>query len=59
MTVLLQGLLTGELGSLYEGPRLGQRAPDFTLVTHDARQTVTLSKFRNDKPVVLIFGSFT
>lgn len=59
MIVLLQGLLTGELGSLFEGPKLGQRAPDFTLATHDARKTITLSKFRNHKPVVLVFGSFT
>jgi EF hand len=57
--VLLKGLFAGELGSLCEGPRLGQRAPDFTLVTHDGRRTVTLSKFFNHKPVVLVFGSFT
>ena len=56
---LLQGLIEGELGSMCEGPRLGQRAPDFTLVSHDEKRTVTLSKFRNEKPVVLIFGSFT
>jgi hypothetical protein len=57
--VLLQGLLEGELGSMSEGPRLGRRAPDFTLVTHDGRRTVRLSDVRNQKPVVLIFGSFT
>lgn len=56
---LLKGLATGELGSASEGPKLGQRAPDFTLVTHDGRRTVTLSKFKNRKPVVLVFGSFT
>src|SRR5262245_21029455 len=57
--ILLKGLFAGELGSLCEGPRLGQRAPDFTLVTHDGRRTITLSKFLQQKPVVLIFGSFT
>lgn len=58
-TILLKGLATGELGSASEGPKLGQRAPDFTLVTHDGRRTITLSKFKNRKPVVLVFGSFT
>lgn len=57
--ILLKGLFAGELGALCEGPRLGQRAPDFTLVTHDGRRTITLSKFLQQKPVVLIFGSFT
>jgi hypothetical protein len=57
--ILLKGLATGELGSASEGPKIGQRAPDFTLATHDGRRTITLSKFRNKKPVVLIFGSFT
>jgi hypothetical protein len=57
--ILLKGLATGELGSASEGPRLGRRAPDFTLSTHDGRRTITLSKFKYQKPVVLIFGSFT
>ncbi|MBM4068936.1 MAG: redoxin domain-containing protein [Planctomycetes bacterium] len=59
MKVLLYGLLTGELGSMNEGPRLNQPAPDFKLPTHDGKQTYTLSQYRGKKPVVLIFGSFT
>jgi Ca2+-binding EF-hand superfamily protein len=57
--VFLKGLLTGELGSPFEGPRLGQVAPDFTLDSHDGKRRITLSKFRGKKPVVLVFGSFT
>ena len=41
---------------------VGQKAPDFTLPTHDGKNTVTLSKLvgtKQSKPVVLIFGSFT
>ncbi len=57
--MLLKNLLKGDLGSPYEGPRPGQLAPDFTLPTHDGKGKVTLSDFRDRKPVVLIFGSFT
>ena len=57
--VLLLGLLTGELGSAAEGPRLGADAPDFTLSSPDGETTITLSSYRGKKPLVLIFGSFT
>jgi hypothetical protein len=57
--VLFRGLLAGELGSLREGPGVGQTAPDFTLPTHDGKSKVRLSEFRGRKPVVLVFGSFT
>jgi hypothetical protein len=57
--LLLAGLLMGELGSLQEGPKLGQMAPDFTLKTNDNKREVRLSSYRGKKPVVLIFGSFT
>jgi hypothetical protein len=56
---LLKGLLQGELGSPCEGPRLGDKAPDFTLKTCDNLKSITLSQFFGKKPVVLIFGSFT
>jgi hypothetical protein len=56
---LLHGLFTGEIGSLHEGPSLGDQAPDFTLRTQDGKREVSLSEFRGKKPVVLIFGSFT
>jgi len=57
--ILLQGLLTGELGSFFEGPRIGERAPAFKLPTHDGKKEISLGQFRGQKPVVLIFGSFT
>ena len=56
---LLTGLFKGELGSRFEGPHVGDLAPDFTLRTQDGLSTVTLSALRGEKPVVLIFGSFT
>ncbi len=37
----------------------GQLAPDFTLGSHDRKQRVTLSSYRGDRPVVLVFGSYT
>jgi hypothetical protein len=57
--IMVKGLLTGELGSIYEGPHLGDQAPDFTLKTPDGKGTVRLSQYRGKRPVVLIFGSFT
>jgi hypothetical protein len=57
--VLLKGLFSGEIGSPYEGPSIGQEAPDFLLASADGKDQVRLSAFRGQKPVVLIFGSFT
>lgn len=37
----------------------GDRAPDFTLPTADRQGSVTLSSHRGQRPVVLIFGSYT
>jgi len=56
---LLQGLINGELGSLHEGPKLNEPAPDFTLRTHDGSQTIHLADLLGQKPVVLVFGNFT
>lgn len=39
--------------------REGDVAPDFTLSTHDHRGQVTLSAHRGQRPVVLVFGSYT
>jgi hypothetical protein len=58
-SVWLEALLASDLGSPFEGPRLGEAAPDFTLPTQDGLGRLTLSDFRGKKPVVLIFGSFT
>ena len=56
---LLKGVISGDLGSLEEGPDPDSLAPDFTLDTYDRRQTIALAQFKGKRPVVLIFGSFT
>jgi Ca2+-binding EF-hand superfamily protein len=50
-----------ELGydSKKPAPEPGEVAPDFELRTPDGSKTIRLSSFRDNKPVVLIFGSFT
>jgi alkylhydroperoxidase family enzyme/thiol-disulfide isomerase/thioredoxin len=57
--VLVKGLFAGEIGSMGEGPKLDDPAPDFTLKTADGTRTVQLSKLTGTKPVVLVFGNFT
>lgn len=42
-------------GNLQEG----DEAPDFTLSTLDHSSRVTLSSHRGERPVVLVFGSYT
>ena len=37
----------------------GSQAPDFTLSTHDHASRVSLSSHRGQRPVVLVFGSYT
>jgi hypothetical protein len=37
----------------------GDAAPDFTLATHNHRGHVALSSHRGQRPVVLVFGSYT
>lgn len=44
---------------LREAPTVGSEAPDFTLATNDGSDTFRLSQFEGDRPVVLIFGSWT
>ncbi len=56
---LLVGLYHGELGSWQEGPGIGEPARDFELKTPDGAATIALSSLYSEKPVVLIFGSFT
>jgi hypothetical protein len=58
MPVLFKGLLSGELGSPFEGPRVGARAPLFKLPAPDGKKAIALADLRG-KPVVLVFGSFT
>jgi len=40
-------------------PKAGDMAPDFTLQNIAGTETITLSDFRGQKPVALIFGSYT
>jgi hypothetical protein len=40
-------------------PKAGDLAPDFELGDVDGQNRVRLSDFRDEKPVALIFGSFT
>ena len=55
----MKGLFASDLGSPFDGPGVGKVAPDFTLPTQDGKKKITLSDFRDKRPVVLIFGSFT
>jgi thiol-disulfide isomerase/thioredoxin len=59
MPVLVRGLYAGEIGSIQEGPKVDEAAPDFTLSSVDGKETVRLSKELGKKPVVLVFGNFT
>ena len=38
---------------------VGDAAPDFALKSVDGTAQVTLSSFRDSRPVVLVFGSYT
>lgn len=40
-------------------PRPGEMAPDFELTDVHGRKTIRLSDFQGNRPVVLLFGSFT
>ena len=59
LTGLLNMFLAGEFGSLQQGPALNDEAPGFQLSTFDGKRKIALSEYRDQKPVVLIFGSFT
>ena len=40
-------------------PKVGEEAPDFALATRDGSESIRLSQFEGDRPVVLVFGSWT
>ncbi len=42
-----------------DAPRVGDMAPDFELRDVNGENPVRLSDFRGQKPVALVFGSFT
>ncbi len=56
---LFRGLFNSEVGSLGEGPQIGQPASDFELKTQDGSQKIRLSERIGSKPIVLVFGNFT
>lgn len=39
--------------------RVGELAPDFSLSTADRNSSISLASLRGQRPVVLIFGSYT
>ena len=57
--ILVRGLFRGEIGSMHEGPRLEQTAPDFTLKTLGGKETIRLGDHIGKRPIVLVFGNFT
>jgi thiol-disulfide isomerase/thioredoxin len=57
--MLVKALFGGEIGSMGEGPNLGDAAPGFTLKSPDGKTTVKLAELVGKKPVVLVFGNFT
>jgi hypothetical protein len=42
-----------------QAPKVGDPAPDFALAPLGGGEPVRLSRFRGDRPVALIFGSYT
>ncbi|MCX7396713.1 MAG: deiodinase family protein [Planctomycetales bacterium] len=57
--VLIHGLMTGEIGSLQEGPDVDEIAPDFELRPLGGGEPIRLSDRIGQKPIVLVFGNFT
>jgi hypothetical protein len=56
---MLRSVFAGEVGSMNEGPHVGQPAPNFKLRTLDGKETVELAKVIGKKPLVLVFGNYT
>ena len=56
---LIRGLFAGEIGSMLEGPKVGQQAPLFRLKRAQQEGFIDLSDMIGDKPLVLVFGNFT
>jgi len=40
-------------------PQVGEKGPVFTLKTLDKKSEVNLASYAGDRPVVLLFGSYT
>jgi hypothetical protein len=41
------------------GPKVGQEPPDFFLKKLESEERVRLSSFKGERPVALVFGSYT
>jgi hypothetical protein len=52
-------LMKRQVGLNKLAPKAGDLAPDFNLSDISGTESITLSDFRGEKPVALIFGSFT
>lgn len=57
--VLVRGLFAGEIGSMFEGPQIGQRAPLFRLRKAEGDGEIDLGSMLGEKPLVIVFGNFT
>ena len=42
-----------------QAPKVGAPAPDFSLADSSGTRTVRLADFKGQRPVALVFGSFT
>ena len=51
--------LEGMIQWHHNGPDLGEQPPDFSLKMMGSEQRVRLSSFKGEKPVALIFGTYT
>jgi thiol-disulfide isomerase/thioredoxin len=56
---LIRGLFDGEIGSMCEGPQVGQRAPLFSLRKVQGDGVIELSSLLGEKPLVIVLGNFT
>ncbi|MFM7076566.1 MAG: deiodinase family protein [Planctomycetaceae bacterium] len=56
---LLKGLFAGEIGSMEEGPNVGDPAPVFRLRAVRGEGSVAVDDLLGEKPLVLVFGNFT
>jgi hypothetical protein len=56
---LVRGFFNGEVGSMQEGIRAGEQAPDFELATQDGSKKIHLRDWIGEKPIVLVFGNLT
>jgi len=56
---LIRGLFAGEIGSMFEGPKIGQQAPVFKLRKAQGEGFIELSSLIGEKPLVIVLGNFT